>query len=441
MQVRHVIWLVQAGLLCLPALLVLGNPQTVLGMPGGEIYPRLHALFAAQHELVLGFPGMLPPQAPEFPASLLPFAPAVSIRVVQSLDMLLTLWIALLFTRGLDGWSRAAAAGAFAASPAVISMLTSGEPEALRGWALLGPALGGGVGLGCAVVGALLAPGFAVLSPVLLVLAEEKSLKKLVPSMLACGLSLWQGLPDHPAPVPAWFGRYQPPPDASEWPAIYIGFSTAALIVTGLLLPGPQRRVAGLGVAVFVLGAIRTPLNPACVLALLPLLALMTVGQLKERFKKWFPAIPVLTGVLVVGEGFKGSSWPVPTASLDVPELLSDIPGPVFDLPATRAACRRSLYQQTLHQKPIACGPDGFLAEEVRQAITQSCPNVQAVGFRSLVVRREAEYRNLEKLVSCLGSPTKDDGKTAIWIFSPDPPHPSPPSLPPLPGNTPTSGG
>jgi len=127
-------------------------------------------------------------------------------------------------------------------------------------------------------------------------------------------------------------------------------------------------------------------------------------------------------GALVVGEGWKGVSVDLPLAgaSLDVPEAVHAIPpGPVLDLPATRSAAPRALFFQIFHQQPIAVSADGLVPAQVDQAVRSlssgSCPDLQALGFHSLLVRREQQFLALAPLVACYGTATVDDGKTALW--------------------------
>lgn len=428
----------------LPALL---SPQRFPGLPSTDTYIRLHAWWAlsANAAPVLGFPGQsAPPVAEALAGLLLPLisalGPVLALKSTLLIDACLSGLCASRWLRGRDPWIKAAAIAAFLASPATLTEIANGSPDALRAWAALFPLLNAGTGaLALGAVAGLCGPSWSITAIIglLFSLSQDESpwptrLKNHkwsiagVASML--GVSVLSGWPKAIAPVTTWFQHALLSPDPEHISAIYVGYAIPLLILVGL--GGPGRRYSQMALLAFAIGAVHSPFIPARLLALLPFYALLSVGSLIEkRAPTALPAGMVLLGALVVGEGWKGVSVDLPLAgaSLEIPAAVKAIPlGPVLDLPATRSAAPRALFFQIFHQQPIAVSADGLVPSQVDQAVRSlssgRCPDLEALGFHSLLVRREQQFLALAPVVACYGAATVDDGKIALWTrLSPAP--------------------
>ena len=380
----------------------------------------------------MGFPSLVDLPAPEPLARLLaPLVRAIGVVPVLKgtlvLDFGLSLGIGALWLRREEEWVRAASLAALLASPALIAGLVVGDPEALRLWVALLPGLGlGPWGLLLGGIGGLLAPGML---PAALVFAGLRIREK-GPELwtVACLVAMaaaafWAGMPGRVAPSPSWFFKVDLGPDPVEVTAIYLGYLVPILL--GLAFWGGERMLAGAALITFGVAALRMPLVPAHLLSFVPMLALVAAGRvIQRRLPGWAPAALVLVGGAVVGEGWKGSAVPVPlpTVDLSIPAPVLQIPkGPVLDLPPTEAAAGRSLWFQTVHRQPVAAMPSRMMNGQADNVATVlgggSCPSLAPLGFRSLLVRREQGFRELDRVVACLGYPTVDDGRVALWLL------------------------
>lgn len=425
------------GIAAIPALILL-FPGLIAGdsfpgLPSAGVYFRLHSWWTqAFGSLRMGFPSLIEAPAPELLAQLLaPLVRAIGVvpvlKSTMLLDFGLSLGVGALWLRKEEEWVRAAALAALLASPALIAGLAVGDPEALRLWVALLPGLAlGPWGLLLGAVGGLLAPGML---PAALVFGglrlREKGVEPwTIGAMVVMALAaFWVGMPGRVAPSPSWFYKVDLGPDPVEVTAIYLGYLIPALIA--LAFWGGERRVAGAALITFTAAALRMPLVPAHLLSFVPMLALLAAGRvIQQRLPNWAPAVLVLVGGAVVGEGWKGSAVPVPlpTADLSIPSPVLQIPkGPVLDLPPTEAAGGRSLWLQTVHRQPVAAMPSRMMngqADNVASVLGGGgCPSLAPLGFRSLLVRREQGFRELDKVVACLGYPTVDDGRVALWLL------------------------
>ena len=130
----------------------------------------------------------------------------------------------------------------------------------------------------------------------------------------------------------------------------------------------------------------------------------------------------MLGGAALVGEGWQGVATPVPlaTSPLADPAPVTELAeGPVLDLPLTRGPARRALWYQVHHQHPIAPDADGLVTNDVADLAATltsgGCADPSALGFTTVVARREGPLHELGPLLQCLGKPSWDDGAVAVW--------------------------
>ncbi len=425
-----------AAWLLLPPLL---RPGVVPGVPSAGIYPLLHRLWAA----VDGAPPRFPEPGAQAPADVLatllsPLTGAVGAPATFSLVALAGLGATLAVTwrytrRFADGWTAAAATAAFTASPAVVAGVASGDLEAWQGWALLAlPLTAGPAALGVGLAAALFAPTMlpAAFLPAAWATWTGEGRGRwwpLVGWALAVAARSAVGWPaiESRASYDAWFALLEAAPAPERVNEVYVGFAAVALLLAGLARPGATRRVAGLGLAALAGSVVTAPVPPERFLHLVPLAAAIAgLGSLRTLAPAWGPAAAVWAATALVGEGWKGVATPVPlaTATLAEPAPVEEIAeGPVLDLPATRGAIRRGLWFQARHGQPVAADVDGLVTGEVSDLAaalsTGGCADPGAVGFRTVVARREGALRELGGLRACLGEPAWDDGAVAVWRF------------------------
>ena len=218
----------------------------------------------------------------------------------------------------------------------------------------------------------------------------------------------------------AWFAGLEPSPAPERIYQVYVGF----VAVAGLLLAAAgARRFAWLGGLALVGALLTSPIPPERFLHLVPLAA--ALGALTAARGTW-PAyaavIAVLGGAALVGEGWQGVATPVPlaTSPLADPAPVTELAeGPVLDLPLTRGPARRALWYQVHHQHPIAPDADGLVTNDVADLAATltsgGCADPSALGFTTVVARREGPLHELGPLLQCLGKPSWDDGAVAVW--------------------------
>jgi hypothetical protein len=199
---------------------------------------------------------------------------------------------------------------------------------------------------------------------------------------------------------------------------------------------------AGVGLLLGGRGAARTWGGAALALPALALspwpggAVLAAMGPLVARGSRegaFGPVVVVTLGVLAAAEGLRaaGAGAPLPTvdASPGVPEVVHALPpGPLLELPLGRGAARRALAAQLEHRRAVSVDRAGQPVAEAmdlgRVFAGGGCADPGALGYAGLVVRREAELRNVANLRACLGTPLADDGTTAVWALV-APPHTS----------------
>lgn len=435
-------WLLQALVAVAPGLFLLlpGLMGGIVGLPTAGIYGRIHAWWwiSQEHPPALGFPGEAAAPTAEALAHLL--APLIAsfgavplLKGSMLLDLLLCFGVTAWFLRGTRGWTRAAGIAVFSASPAVIAGLSSGTSEALRGWAALLPGLCSRPWMApLGLVAGWMAPGF--LPAALLLIGLQSSFEpgdwkerlravrwQILSGLLMAGGAAMVGFPSRVAPSATWFQKVLLPPEPTQVTTIYVGFSVVLALGLGWWGGRGPRRWAIAAMAAWGVAALKMPLVPAELLALVPLLAVVSAGQaLGEKAPSWAPAGAVLIGAMILGEGWKGQGVPLETSSLEQPAaVLAVQKGPVLDLPATRGSAQRALYFQTIHHQRIAEDRDGMVPAQVDEAVKTlsggGCPDLRQLGFTTVVARRELQFRELKGLVACLGTPKVDDGKVAMW--------------------------
>ncbi len=437
--------------LLLPGLLA---PTEIPGAPTAEIYVLLHRWWASAGAPGLQFPaGEYALPADTLGRLLHPliarFGAAPLLKIGMALASVATLAVAWRAARRVtdDDWAAAAATAVFTASPAVIAGITTGELDALQGWALLVLPLARGVG--CLVAGAavaVLAPSLvpAALLPVVLAVWPGASRARFFPLAgwgLAVALrALLGGVGVVSAAAPeSWFIALNPAPSPERVYQIYVGYTACLLLAFGLLGDrggaGSGRPRAGRGwgfvaIAALLAALMHAPSPPERFLHLVPFgAALAGLSVVGARLPRWLPATAVFVATALVGEGWQGVAAPIPLtrSPLDpIAPVTALVEGPVLDLPATRGAIRRGLWYQSFHGAPIAPNADGLLAPEVAAAAAAlsagGCVDVGAFGYRNLVVRREGALRELAGLRTCLGEPAWDDGHVAVWHVGAGPP-------------------
>lgn len=203
----------------------------------------------------------------------------------------------------------------------------------------------------------------------------------------------------------------------------FVGVVATFLLAVGLLRrEGRPWAVAGcLGLA---LPALRL-VGPS-VLQAVPLLAMLGASATLGRAWPGGASIAVvLLGTLQLSEGWKGTGGPLPlpTAALALPPAAREVPaGRVLDLPLHTGAPLRAAWWRVHHGRPGAAGADGAVDPSVRGTVQAmvtaggtACRSPEALGFTSVLVRREGELPDIAALVACLGPPTVDDGAVARW--------------------------
>jgi hypothetical protein len=440
------LWLVVPGLVATDA---------IVGAPTAGVYPLLQSWWAVGAAVPPRFPDPGAPPLDDTLAVLLhPLVAAIgvvaTVKLVMAVGTAATIGVTWRFCRRVGGdWSAAAATAAFTASPAVVAGITSGDLDAFQGWALLALPLAGGPA--CLAVGALMAVAAPTLLaaaavPVLLATWSGVGRRRWFPlAGLGVGMAVrtalgWPSIASAPA-VGAWFSPLTPAVEPERVFQVYVGFLAAGLVAAGLLLPRGTPAMRGwgaVGAAALIGALVQSPLPPERFVHLVPLAAaLVAMDLVRTHAPAWRPAGAVWVATALVAEGWKGVGAPVPLlqAPLSAPvpaDALAE--GPVLDLPATRGAIRRALWFQTTHGHAIAADSSGMVAPAVAAAASAlaagGCPDLAAMGFRDVVVRREGVLRELGTVRACLGTPTWDDGSAALWVL----PAPSPPASPPGPG-------
>ncbi len=465
------IWLLAPGLLA---------REQVTGMQNGSIYAALYRLQGAVESLpATGFPGVAEADVPLRSWLLAPLTAASGAALsweIYLIGMGALCWlVAWRATAGLDGWLRSGCVALLTATPAALAGLTVADPEALGGWVALLPwlppawsvplGLAGGVVAPGHLPAALLmgaiwiaeaarghAPGSAdagiALPAALQARLSPRVIARLSPRVIA---ALWQvgasllallpgallaGLPTAPAPEATWFGRAPLEPIQTTIPTIFLGFLPPILLLIAAWTGGLARDRAILAALIFVAAALPPPLSlpvdPAWLLALIPLLALRALDPVLRALPPATAATcAVLAGVAMLGEGWKGSTAAVPLAlaSVRVPAPILQIhDGPVLDLPAGGGASGIALWYQLHHRQVIASTPSGRVdgavwpLEAALQGVTApgaeaACPDLAAPGFRAVILRREHAFREPATALRCLGPPTHDDGRVAVWLL------------------------
>lgn len=356
-----------------------------------------------------------------------------TVKLVMFAGLAATLAVTWRFARarGADEWTSAVATAVFAASPAVIAGVASGDLDAWHGWALLALPLcrdARSVLVGGAI--ALAAPTFlpAALLPAIFLSPEDGltrwrgRLWPVVGWVAGMGLRTALGWPTiaSGAGWDAWFTGLEPSPAPERIYQVYVGFTAIA----GLLLAAAGARAWAWVGGLALLGSLLTgPVPPERFLHLVPLAAALGgLEAARKTWPAWGPVVAVLGGAALLGEGWQGVATPVPllTAPLADPAPVEQLAeGPVLDLPLTRGPARRALWYQVHHRHPIAPDADGLVTADVAElGATLSaggCADPATLGFTTVVAQREGPLRELGPLTTCLGKPTWDDGAVAVW--------------------------
>ncbi len=453
--------------LLLPAL---AAPNAVLGDPERGVYPALHAasVLAQGRDLVLGFPGDLPEAALDpLLATVLRVAPAVTpAHVVEGaafVGVLVGAWLhrrwAELLGYAREDWSSGAIVAVGVAGPSILHAWLGGAPAWGQSWALVAvpvaTACGGsrttawtwavGAGLLVGALAAPLVPAALVVAIATAVVATQGDVSAdpaatrnvimrdnaptLAGLVVAGGVAValgarpdltHVGLADLLGGVSVTSGA----PDPTRG---YVGAVPLLAALAGLC--AREGRALGAAALVCALAACvpgGLHLVPgASMLAGASALATLRARVLPENAG----ALAVLLAASLVADGARGVGLrgSVPTASLEVPEVVHRLaPGPVLDLPLAPGKLRERLYWQLVHERPLATDAAGLVAPEVLALATSlaraddrspatTCPDPRVLGFRSLVVRREAEFHDLATLVACFGPPTASTDDLAVW--------------------------
>lgn len=431
--------------LLLPALL---SPDEVPGFATAKVYERLHAIWsvATGAAVTLGFPATSPdPPTYDATTRLLGFVARLTgvvpaLKAWMFISALTTLALTLrLCRRELgDGWAASAAAAIGCASPAVLAGIASGESEVLHGWALVALPLCRGwgalpVGLAMGLFAPALVP--VALLPVLREPAGGARRRQVGGWAIGAATFAWQGAPlaeGIPAPH-AWFSALHAAAAPERVFEIYIGFGAALAALAALAVPA-ARSWGVVAIAALAGSLFSSSIGPERFLLLAPLAAAVGgLRALRERAPEHLAAGSVLAAALLLAEGWKGEAvdLPLPRAPISVPSPVDAVAaGPVLDLPASPGASMRGLWFQTVHRQPIAADARGRFAADLLGAVqsmqTGACPDLRALGFSSVIARREAELHDLRPLVACLGLPDVDDGKVALWHLTAAPPESAP---------------
>lgn len=377
------------------------------GVPGDvTTWAHLHTLWRAGLDAPpwLGFPGTAELAPPDLLARLLApitraFGPAASARLLLGVDLVLSGLVAWAWSRGQSGWTRAAIVAVSTAGPAALHAWAGGHPS--LGWAVLGAAAGRRWGaLGAGAAAGLLAP---IATPAALVAALATRRPWPIAGAIL-GIMLARGA-------------------ALGSDTVLLPWVAGLGLGLGLLFPA-SRASALPGLAALALVVLRTPIAPNPMLCLVLMYSLVTVGAI-PALQAWRPAVMVLLGSALIGEGARRSGAP-PILDVTPPASLAALgPGPVLDLPASVPASYPSRYFQTLHGQPIAADPEGRVMGVVNDAVMSlmqgQCPDVRALGFQQVIARREEVFRELKPVVDCLGPPTADDGTVAVWRLTSGP--------------------
>lgn len=427
--------------LLVPALLRSGSMP---GAPSAGIYPLLHRWWAIGGGAPARFPEPGDAPSADLLATLLhPLVAALGVpfvvKGVMLAGLVLTLVLGWRYARRLTGddWAASAAVAVFAASPAVVAGVTSGDLDAWHGWALLAlPLVAGPAALAVGLAIALVAPTMvpAALLPVVYAAWSGEGRARYWPLAgwgLAVGTRMALGWPDNTSNAgrEAWFSALTPAVEPERVHQVYVGFAAVGLLA--LALSAPKVKAAwgwcAIGVTALVFGLVSSRVPPERFLHLVPLAAAIGgLAALRARAPGHIPAAAVWVATLLIAEGWKGVAAPVPlvTATLLDPAPTAELAdGPVLDLPATRTAIRRGLWYQTHHGHAIAADVQGNVAADVATLgatlMTGGCMDVAAYGFTNVVARREGALRELGPLRACLGEPAWDDGAVALWRLSP----------------------
>lgn len=429
-----------AAWLILPGLL---SASTIPGAPTAGIYPLLHRWWAVGGGAPPRFPA--PGVAPTTDALawlLHPLVAALGAAVVVKGVMLvgagLTVALGWRYARRgtASDWAASAATAVLAASPAVVAGITGGELDASHGWALvLLPLAAGPAALGAGLILGLAAPTMvpvALLPAALELFARagapgggRRAAWPLVGWAMAVATVFVLGWPERVASAGtgAWFAALTPALEPERVPEVYVGFGAAALLAIALLLGrGLGRAWAAVGLVALALALVPGP-APERFLHLVPFAAVLGgLSVVGARAPGWAPAAAVWTATLLVAEGWRGIAAAVPLASAPLADLtpITELAeGPVLDLPATHKAVRRALWYQARHGHPIAVDVHGHATAEVAALAATltsgGCADVTALGFHTVVARREGALRELAPLRACLGAPSWDDGVVAVW--------------------------
>lgn len=363
----------------------------------------------------------------------------LSTRVEMVLGAIATLAVAWRWARReVDPFGAAVATACFAAGPCVVAALTSGDRDALDGWALLLlPLCAGPAALVAGIVIGVGAPSLAVAAilPVLLGQSGDR------PAQDSAAAIPWlrEVVVARRWPLAGWAL-------ANATAAAFGGGAWSASLGTmefgpfggesGWLWGLPlilfflfgDWRTRGLSVAALViLSAVVSPGAdaPGVVMdrtwwLLPPLLVAVVTRSVRD------PAVAVLGGatLLAVGWGSVVRYIPLGQVDLSFPDTVADvIPGTVLDLPTTRSANRRAQWLGAFHGQPRAANADGFVPVAIQTAADQifagTCPDLAALGIAQVLARREEATRDLSALVSCLGPPLSDDGRVGLWATPP----------------------
>jgi hypothetical protein len=203
---------------------------------------------------------------------------------------------------------------------------------------------------------------------------------------------------------------------------VYVGYGMALAIVGALAVPA-SRPWGLLAIAALIGANFQSELGPERFLLLVPLVgAVGAFAALRRVAPRSLPALSVLCAAAWIGEGWKGEpvDLPLPRSPVRIPDVVRAVTeGPVLDLPASPGGAMRGLWFQTAHGQTIAVDADGRLGPQlmptVRSISADACPDLAALGFRTLIARREAEFHEISALVKCYGTPGADDGKVAVW--------------------------
>jgi hypothetical protein len=221
------------------------------------------------------------------------------------------------------------------------------------------------------------------------------------------------------------------------------GFVGAVTVLAALGGLGTRegRWLGGAGLACALAGVLTGGLHLVPAAALLACAgALASVGARARAATAGAVAVLLAAAIVLGGARGLGVRGSVSTAPLAVPEPVRRLPpGPVLDLPLAPGQLRERLIWQRAHGRPVAFDSAGLVDPEVLALATalarpdgaeaetpaapgSSCPDPRRQGFRSLVVRREAEFRDLGRLVACLGPPSASAGDLAVWDLARDAP-------------------